>query len=187
MISSPMSHVHASELQITPGFATSEECAGIMEGFARAIIERPRLERRIEIPGKRLRHTPLPALRLRVCQTLEQRAEYTLVSAMFPGDHHPLHADAEKRQGDEWVPNHTPHRSGVALIYLTGYGAGFTGGLLRLPSVGLEIEPEPGMLVAFPSGRLYEHEVTPVLTGVRYAVAIWMTRIRERYEQWNGA
>lgn len=59
---------------------------------------------------------------------------------------------------------------------------GFTGGALRFygllgadaPEVGVDIEPEAGTLVAFPSEWL--HEVAPVEAGERYTVVTWFRR-----------
>src|SRR5205823_607089 len=94
--------------------------------------------------------------------------EFTLFSEMRPGDRHPMHADAEQELPDgRWVPNHTAWRTYVATLYLNAAGADFGGGTLRLPAIDREVVPAAGLLVGFPSGRPYVHEVTPVESGTR--------------------
>jgi Rps23 Pro-64 3,4-dihydroxylase Tpa1-like proline 4-hydroxylase len=85
----------------------------------------------------------------------------------------------------------TPDASGLhrrrasVVIFLNGGPADgarpFTGGRLRLygllddertADVGLDLDPERGTLVAFPSGLW--HEVTPVETGDRFTIVTWL-------------
>lgn len=49
----------------------------------------------------------------------------------------------------------------------------FDGGELVFPRQGLTIEPEPAMLVLFPSTFTYPHEAKSVTRGVRYSVTSW--------------
>jgi predicted 2-oxoglutarate/Fe(II)-dependent dioxygenase YbiX len=101
--------------------------------------------------------------------------DLTLLSEMRIGDCHPLHADAELQTADGWVPNHTSWRSHVGLLYLNSIGDDYRGGMLHLPTIGLTIEPLCGLLVAFPSGSRFVHEVTKVEAGRRMSMAIWLT------------
>lgn len=110
--------------------------------------------------------------------------ELTLLSEMRATDCHPLHADAEQQISGGWGPNHTYWRAHVALLYLNTSGADFEGGLLRLPEVGRTITPTAGMLVSFPTGHQYVHEVTRVASGRRLSLAIWLTADPERTEPW---
>ncbi len=108
--------------------------------------------------------------------------EFTLMSEMRVGDCHPLHADAERQTAEGWVPNHTPWRSHVGLLYLNTCNADYRGGLLDLPGIGQTIEPVRGLFVAFPSGRRHVHKVTPVEAGRRLSMAIWLTGDAARAE-----
>ena len=117
-------------------------------------------------------------------QTPFELPELSLVTEMRMGDSHPLHADAEVKTPQGWRPNHTGWRTRVGLIYLNTSGIDYQGGLLRFPKLGRTISPRAGMLVAFPAGRRHLHEVTPVETGVRRSLAIWLTADPARAEQW---
>jgi predicted 2-oxoglutarate/Fe(II)-dependent dioxygenase YbiX len=111
--------------------------------------------------------------------------DLTLMSEMRIGDAHALHADAERQSLDgSWGENHTYWRTYVGLLYLNTSGTDYTGGVLRLPSVGMEIVPRTGLLVAFPCGRRYEHEVTPIISGSRFSIALWTSGDESRTEPW---
>ena len=75
------------------------------------------------------------------------------------------------------------HRRAVSVVVFVNNGEGharaeFSGGALRLHELvdgdddGLDVWPEAGTLVAFPSSLL--HEVTTVERGVRYSLVAWL-------------
>jgi predicted 2-oxoglutarate/Fe(II)-dependent dioxygenase YbiX len=103
--------------------------------------------------------------------------ESVFVARIGPGSRHPAHADNCRPNGHGgWEPNHTPQRHLSSLFYLNG---DFEGGELRFPALDVEIRPEPGMLVAFPSRETHVHEVAPVTRGLRYSVPVWFTQRHE--------
>jgi len=81
------------------------------------------------------------------------------------GEEQGLHADGENRDGS---PNGT---------YIVDYGSvmylnqNFIGGEIYFPQYELEITPEAGMLIYFPSSRYYLHGVRKILQGIRYTSA----------------
>ena len=96
--------------------------------------------------------------------------ETILLTGLGPGETHPPHADNCKvDKNGEWIPNHTPWRAYSSIVYLN---SDFKGGEIT-------VRPRAGLLVAFPSGRNYVHEVLPVQSGIRYTLPIWFTRERE--------
>jgi hypothetical protein len=112
--------------------------------------------------------------------------DFTLLTEMKPGDYHALHADNVKQvQDGRWVPNHTPWREHTAMLYLNTSAVDYEGGLLRFPTIRQEIVPQVGLLVSFPCGQQYEHEVTAVQQGCRYAISIWFTRDPDHTESWS--
>lgn len=112
--------------------------------------------------------------------------DFTLATEMRDGDYHPPHADNEACNADGvWAPNHTSHHHCVAMLYLNNCGTDYEGGRLRFPSFEQEIIPQAGMLVGFMCDRKYQHEVTPVQQGRRYAITVWVTKDAERAEQWD--
>src|SRR5215207_8119623 len=84
-----------------------------------------------------------------------------------------------------WVPNHTPWRAYTAMLYLNTSGVDYEGGPLRFPELGPEIVPRAGLLVGFPCGQQYQHEVTAVRQGSRYAISMRMTRDPAHAEDWG--
>jgi hypothetical protein len=77
-------------------------------------------------------------------------------------------------------PNHTGWRTYSASIYLGGEHAGgqvvfgegpnVWGGVYRK-----EIQPRAGLLVLRPSNELYFRRTTPVTSGIRYSMNVWLT------------
>jgi hypothetical protein len=118
---------------------------------------------------------------------IQERAhiDYTLMSEMKIGDCIPPHADNEVHMNEGvWLPNHTHYHHCGATLYLNTCGADYQGGLLRFPSTGKEIMPRTGLLVGFPSGRKHEHEVTPIQSGSRFTLSVWLTLYPEHAERW---
>lgn len=112
--------------------------------------------------------------------------DFTLATEMRVGDCLPAHADNESCNDDGvWTPNHTSYHYGTALLYLNNCGVDYEGGVLRFPSFDQEITPQAGMLVGFMCDRNYQHEVTQIQHGRRYAISIWVTQNAERAEFWD--
>lgn len=100
--------------------------------------------------------------------------ETVILTAMGPGGLHPLHADNTRRDdAGNWVPNHTPDRVVSTIVYLNDR---FDGGEIVFPEQQKAIKPSEGLLVAFPSGSAFPHEVLKVNEGLRYTMPIWFTR-----------
>ena len=49
----------------------------------------------------------------------------------------------------------------------------FEGGEFLFPNFHIQIKPEPGLLVCFPSDHNYIHGVAPVKSGTRYSIVSW--------------
>jgi predicted 2-oxoglutarate/Fe(II)-dependent dioxygenase YbiX len=112
--------------------------------------------------------------------------DFTLATEMRAGDCLPVHADNESSKDDGvWTPNHTSYHHSAALLYLNDCGTDYEGGLLRFPAFEQEITPKAGMLVGFMCDRNYQHEVTPIQHGQRYAITIWVTQDAEHAEYWE--
>ena len=105
-------------------------------------------------------------------RTAELFVESFFVACAFAGDSHILHADNERLENEEWVPNHTPQRDYTGIAYLND---NFAGGELVFPELNVAIAPKPGLLVGFPSNHDFVHAVPTVLSGKRYSLPIWFT------------
>lgn len=191
----------AGAVLVRPGFLTSDSCGVLITAFLKSAampMEGPAhrkpvriMARRREVDGRFLARvssptarTILSSARVGAINAIRHHygtegpldIEFTLVTEMSTGDQHPLHADNERQEVDgRWVPNHTPFRDYVVMIYLNTGGMDFEGGVLRFPIMHRDIVPEAGELVGFTCGREHQHEVTPLIRGYRYSVAMWMT------------
>ena len=98
--------------------------------------------------------------------------EALFIAMLRRGGFHPSHADNERPEQNEWVPNHTSQRDYSAILYLNSE---FRGGELQFDGLGIRIAPKGGLLVAFPSHHGFVHGVSPVVRGRRYSIALWFT------------
>jgi hypothetical protein len=196
------------EVLVVPDFANLAEVAALQAAFragAGATLASPdaaiarRISGRTEVACRNLARFCEPAVaehltrvRLRAVDAmtdfLRDKAcwpDFTLLTEMHAGDSLPLHADAERSAPDGWEPNHTSWRIQVGLVYLNTCGTDYRGGLLRLPGLDQTFRPAQGMLISFPAGRRYVHEVTEVEAGRRLSLSIWLTRDPARAERWR--
>lgn len=81
-----------------------------------------------------------------------------------------IHADSEQWSDSEqrWV--RTQNRDFSLLLYLNDE---YTGGAISFPNFNIEIEPQRGMLLTFPSDHRFVHEAQPVMSGERYVIVSW--------------
>ena len=64
----------------------------------------------------------------------------------------------------------TQNRDFSLLLYLNDE---YTGGAISFPNFNIEIEPQRGMLLTFPSDHRFVHEAQPVMSGERYVIVSW--------------
>lgn len=62
-------------------------------------------------------------------------------------------------------------RAVSAIVYLNN---DYEGGQIEFPHFGIEIKPEPGMLILFPSNFAYVHRAHPIKSGTKYALVTWI-------------
>lgn len=87
-----------------------------------------------------------------------------------PGGHYHTHNDSELWDETTGCWRLGEDRQFSLLIYLN---EDFIGGAIDFPEAGISIQPEPGLLVAFPSDHRFAHTALPVEQGTRYAVVSW--------------
>jgi predicted 2-oxoglutarate/Fe(II)-dependent dioxygenase YbiX len=64
----------------------------------------------------------------------------------------------------------------------------YEGGEIYFPRFDLEVKPEAGDLVIFPSTYIYEHASKPIISGTKYAIVImtdYNSRGNLRYYQYR--
>lgn len=104
--------------------------------------------------------------------------EAVFLARLGVGGSHPLHRDNCLVDGR---PNHTPQRDLSSLLYLN---SGFKGGTLVFPNQG-KVQPSTGLLVAFPSGINFPHQVEEVTKGFRYSMPVWYT-FKPEFDMFRG-
>jgi Rps23 Pro-64 3,4-dihydroxylase Tpa1-like proline 4-hydroxylase len=81
-----------------------------------------------------------------------------------------------------FLPAHSDHgissRVLSALLYLND---DYEGGNIRFPHAGIDIKPEAGSLLFFPSNFVYVHEVDAVTSGTRYSLPNWYHNRKNAY------
>ncbi len=87
------------------------------------------------------------------------------------GEYQP-HADADSWSAEEQTWKRVVDRDISILLYLN---EGYEGGEIDFPNFGLKLQPQRGLLMAFPSDGRYLHAARPVTSGIRYALVSWAT------------
>jgi hypothetical protein len=64
------------------------------------------------------------------------------------------------------------HRRVSSVYYLND---NYTGGELNFPRFNITFKPKANQIILFPSTYVYNHSVSPVINGERYAVVSWLT------------
>jgi predicted 2-oxoglutarate/Fe(II)-dependent dioxygenase YbiX len=63
------------------------------------------------------------------------------------------------------------HRRVSTVYYLND---NYTGGEINFPRFGVTYKPKANQMIVFPSTFVYNHSVSPVIEGERYAVVSWL-------------
>ena len=63
------------------------------------------------------------------------------------------------------------HRRISTIYYLND---NYLGGEIKFPRFGITFKPKANQMIFFPSTYVYNHSVSPVIEGERYAVVSWM-------------
>jgi predicted 2-oxoglutarate/Fe(II)-dependent dioxygenase YbiX len=76
--------------------------------------------------------------------------------------------------GQNFVNHVDDHFEGPRRISHVHYlNEDYTGGEIQFPRFGITYKPKANDSIFFPSGYVYNHSVSPVLSGTRYAVVSW--------------
>ena len=77
---------------------------------------------------------------------------------------------------DQFFTNHIDdhpdfHRRMSTIYYLND---NYLGGEINFPRFGITFKPKANQMIIFPSTYVYNHSVSPVIDGERYAVVSWL-------------
>jgi hypothetical protein len=70
------------------------------------------------------------------------------------------------------IDDHPMYHRRVSTVYYLNDN--YTGGEINFPRFGIVFKPKANQMIVFPSTYVYNHSVSPVIEGERYAVVSWM-------------
>jgi hypothetical protein len=70
------------------------------------------------------------------------------------------------------IDDHNKYHRRVSTIYYLNDD--YTGGEINFPRFNITFKPKANQMIIFPSTYVYNHSVSPVTSGTRYAVVSWM-------------
>lgn len=70
------------------------------------------------------------------------------------------------------IDDHQDYHRRVSTVYYLNEN--YTGGEINFPRFDIVFKPKANQMIVFPSTYVYNHSVSPVIEGERYAVVSWM-------------
>ncbi len=70
------------------------------------------------------------------------------------------------------IDDHQDYHRRVSTVYYLNEN--YTGGEINFPRFNITFKPKANQMIVFPSTYVYNHSVSPVIEGERYAVVSWM-------------
>jgi predicted 2-oxoglutarate/Fe(II)-dependent dioxygenase YbiX len=70
------------------------------------------------------------------------------------------------------IDDHKDYPRRVSTVYYLNDN--YTGGEINFPRFGITFKPKANQMIVFPSNYIYNHSVSPVIEGDRYAVVSWL-------------
>ena len=70
------------------------------------------------------------------------------------------------------IDDHKDYPRRVSTVYYLNDN--YTGGEINFPRFGITFKPKANQMIVFPSNFMYNHSVSPVIEGNRYAVVSWL-------------
>ncbi len=70
------------------------------------------------------------------------------------------------------IDDHPSYHRRVSTVYYLNDN--YTGGEINFPRFGITFKPKANQMIVFPSTYVYNHSVSPVIEGERYAVVSWL-------------
>jgi hypothetical protein len=78
----------------------------------------------------------------------------------------------EGQQFTNHIDDHPSYHRRVSTVYYLNDN--YTGGEINFPRFNITFKPKANQMILFPSTYVYNHSVSPVIEGERYAVVSWM-------------
>ena len=78
----------------------------------------------------------------------------------------------EGQQFTNHIDDHPSYHRRVSTVYYMNEN--YTGGEINFPRFNVTLKPKANQMIVFPSTYVYNHSVSPVTSGERYAVVSWL-------------
>ena len=78
----------------------------------------------------------------------------------------------EGQQFTNHIDDHPSYHRRISTVYYLNDN--YTGGEINFPRFNITFKPKANQMIIFPSTYVYNHSVSPVIEGERYAVVSWM-------------
>jgi hypothetical protein len=78
----------------------------------------------------------------------------------------------EGQQFTNHIDDHPSYHRRVSTVYYLNDN--YTGGEINFPRFNITFKPKANQMIIFPSTYVYNHSVSPVIEGERYAVVSWL-------------
>ena len=78
----------------------------------------------------------------------------------------------EGQQFTNHIDDHPSYHRRVSTVYYLNDN--YTGGEINFPRFNVTFKPKANQMIVFPSTYVYNHSVSPVIEGERYAVVSWL-------------
>lgn len=70
------------------------------------------------------------------------------------------------------IDDHQDYHRRISTVYYINDS--YQGGEINFPRFGISLKPKANQMIIFPSTYVYNHSVSPVIEGERYAVVSWL-------------
>jgi predicted 2-oxoglutarate/Fe(II)-dependent dioxygenase YbiX len=100
--------------------------------------------------------------------------DYMSLYAIF-SEWHDTYGILKYGQGQKFtnhIDDHPAYHRRISTVYYLNDN--YTGGEINFPRFGITLKPKANQMIIFPSTYVYNHSVSPVIEGERYAVVSWM-------------
>lgn len=78
----------------------------------------------------------------------------------------------EGQQFTNHIDDHPSYHRRISTVYYLNEN--YAGGEINFPRFGVTLKPKANQMIMFPSTYVYNHSVSPVIKGERYAVVSWL-------------
>jgi len=78
----------------------------------------------------------------------------------------------EGQQFTNHIDDHPSYHRRVSTVYYLNDN--YTGGEINFPRFNIKLKPKANQIIIFPSTYVYNHSVSPIIEGDKYAVVSWL-------------